>query len=83
MSDRLAQQTIADFGEQWTAYRDNDGYYGSVEIRAKGSGPLFPRGRGGAPVMEIGSGTGRIARILLAAGAAHVVAVEPSAARPG
>ena len=26
------EQTIADFGEQWTRYTDNDGFYGSTEL---------------------------------------------------
>ena len=81
MNDRLADETIADFGEQWTAYRDSEGYYGSVEIFRDMFGPLLsPEEVAGRRVMEIGSGSGRIARILLSAGAAHVVAVEPSAA---
>ena len=25
-------QTIKDFGEQWLRYRDNEGYYGSLEL---------------------------------------------------
>jgi SAM-dependent methyltransferase len=81
MNDRLANQTIEDFGRQWTAYRDSAGYYGSVEIFRDMFGPLLsPEDVAGRRVMEIGSGSGRIASILLAAGAAHVVAVEPSAA---
>jgi SAM-dependent methyltransferase len=44
-------------------------------------GPLLaPHEVAGLRVAEIGSGTGRIVRMLLAAGAQHVVAVEPSAA---
>jgi SAM-dependent methyltransferase len=81
MSRRLAEQTVADFGRQWTAYRDSDGYYGSVAIFRDMFGPLLsPEELEGRRVMEIGSGTGRIAAILLGAGVAHLVAVEPSAA---
>jgi SAM-dependent methyltransferase len=81
MTDRLAEQTIADFGRQWTAYPDSDGYYGSVDIFRDMFGPLLaPGDLAGRRVLEIGSGSGRVARILLALGAAHVVAVEPSAA---
>jgi SAM-dependent methyltransferase len=81
MTDRLAEQTIADFGRQWTAYPDSEGYYGSVAIFQDMFGPLLaPGDLVGRKVLEIGSGSGRIARILLALGAAHVVAVEPSAA---
>ncbi len=72
-------QTIRDFGDQWTHYGDNDGYYGSVELLADMLGPLvsFDELRG-ARVVDIGSGTGRIVRMLLDAGVENVVAVEPS-----
>ena len=81
MNDRVAERTIADFGQQWTAYRDNRGYYGSLEMFRDMFGPLLsPEDLAGRRVLEIGSGTGRIAGMLLAAGVAHVTAVEPSAA---
>src|SRR5262245_47292912 len=80
-SDGLDLQTIADFGEQWTAYTDNAGYYGSKDLLSDVFGPLLPlsaiRGR---RIGDIGAGTGRIVNMLLDAGASHVVAVEPSAA---
>lgn len=73
-------RTIRDFGEQWVHYGDNDGFYGSVELLADILGPLLPLSEiAGARVADVGSGTGRIVRMLAAAGAAHVVAVEPSA----
>lgn len=75
----LTSRTIADFGEQWTAYRDNPGFYGSMGLLADLLGPLMSldeiRGR---TVADIGSGTGRIVNMLLDAGAARVVAIEPS-----
>jgi SAM-dependent methyltransferase len=81
MNDRVAERTVADFGQQWTAYRDNRGYYGSLEMLRDMFGPLLsPEDLSGRRVLEIGSGTGRIASMLLAAGASHVTAVEPSAA---
>jgi SAM-dependent methyltransferase len=81
MNDRVAQQTIADFGQQWTAYRDNTGYYGSLELLRDMFGPLLsPEQIAGRRVLDIGSGTGRIVGMLIAAGAAHVTAVEPSSA---
>jgi SAM-dependent methyltransferase len=77
----LTEKTISDFGEQWLAYRDNPGYYGSVDILADIFGPLLPIERvRGMRVAEIGAGTGRIVNMLLEAGAAQVVALEPSAA---
>jgi SAM-dependent methyltransferase len=77
----LKTQTIQDFGEQWTAFRDNPAYYGSSDLLADLFGPLLLLGDvTGAHVADIGSGTGRIVNMLLDAGAAHVHAVEPSAA---
>src|SRR5262245_44458924 len=80
-SRTLAQQTIADFGEQWTRFTDNEGFYGSATLFEDICGPLLPPGGMlGQRAAEIGSGTGRIVRMMIACGAAHVVAVEPSAA---
>ena len=36
------RQTIADFGEQWTKYRDNPEYYGSADLLADIFGALLP-----------------------------------------
>lgn len=73
--------TIDDFGAQWLRYRDNEGYYASVELLRDVCGPLLDLQEiEGARVLEIGSGTGRIVDMLVEAGAEHVVAVEPSAA---
>jgi SAM-dependent methyltransferase len=81
MKKTLTSQTIDDFGDQWTRYTNNDGYYGSTELLADMFGPLLsPEALKGRKVLEIGSGTGRIVQMLLAAGAAHVTAVEPSRA---
>jgi len=77
----LKNQTIGDFGEQWTAFRDNPDYYGSTDMLADIFGPLLSLDEiRGKAVADIGSGTGRIVNMLLAAGARRVVAVEPSAA---
>lgn len=74
-------RSIADFGEQWTQFRDNPGYYGSVELLADLIAPLLVPGDFiGARVADIGSGTGRIVRMLAASGAREILAVEPSAA---
>jgi SAM-dependent methyltransferase len=75
------QRTIDDFGAQWLAFRKNEGYYASAELLRDLCGPLLdPAELQGAKVADIGSGTGRIVQMLLGAGAAHVTAVEPSAA---
>lgn len=76
-----AKRTVADFGEQWTHFRDNPGYYGSVELFADLLSPLLtPAAFAGSRVADIGSGTGRIVRMLAASGAREIVALEPSAA---
>jgi SAM-dependent methyltransferase len=81
MKQTLISRTIDDFGDQWTRYTSNDGYYGSLDLLADVFGPLLsPEVLKGKKVLEIGSGTGRIVQMLLAAGAAHVTAVEPSRA---
>jgi SAM-dependent methyltransferase len=80
LADR-GRRTIDDFGDQWTRYPDNEGFYGSVDLLADIVGPLLPPSAiEGQRVAEIGSGTGRIVHMLLAAGAARVLAVEPSKA---
>jgi SAM-dependent methyltransferase len=80
-SDRIGDKTIADFGVQWNTYRDNEGFYGSQQLFADILGPLLSQDDiAGRDVADIGSGTGRIVRMLLNAGARRVVAVEPSAA---
>jgi SAM-dependent methyltransferase len=76
---KLQAKTIADFGEQWTHYRDTDGFFGSVELFDDIFHPLLSaRDVAGKRVAEIGAGTGRFVNILAAAGAAHIVALEPS-----
>lgn len=74
-----AARTIADFGEQWTHFRDNQGYYASTEMFVDVMQPLLSLGDvQGKRVLDVGSGTGRIVQMLLDAGAAHVTAIEPS-----
>ncbi len=71
--------TINDFGQQWLRFRDNSGYYGSVELLRDILEPLVTIGSlQNKHVADIGSGTGRIVNMLLDAGVASVVAVEPS-----
>ncbi len=78
----LEVKTVEDFGDQWTKYSDdNHGYYGSTELLQDVLGELdtidiFK----GKRVIDIGSGTGRIVKMLVAAGAEHVYAIEPSKA---
>ena len=79
MVDRIGLRTIRDFGEQWSRYRDNSGFYGSLELFEDMIGPLLdPDELKGSRVAEIGSGSGRIVNMLLAAGVSRVIAVEPA-----
>jgi SAM-dependent methyltransferase len=81
MNEKLRDRSIEDFGEQWSYYQGNDGYYGSIEMLQDIVGPdVACSAFQGMSVLDIGSGTGRIVKMLLAAGAAHVTAVEPSKA---
>lgn len=72
-------ETIERFGRQWQAFQQSAGYFGSPDLLADVLDPLVRldeiRGR---RVVEIGSGSGRIVNMLLAAGAGHVTAVEPA-----
>jgi SAM-dependent methyltransferase len=78
---RVGDKTISDFGEQWTKFVDNPGYYGSLAVLQDVMGPLAsPADFSEATVVDIGSGTGRIVRMLREAGASRIVAVEPSEA---
>jgi SAM-dependent methyltransferase len=77
--DELQLRTVRNFGEQWTKYVENDGYYGSKELFADICGPLLRLDElTGMRAADIGSGTGRIVNMLIGAGAAHVLAIEPS-----
>ena len=79
MADPSNTRTIEDFGEQWSNYGENDGFYASLEILEQIFGPLAKvDDLKGKRVADIGSGTGRIVQMILQAGASHVLAVEPS-----
>ena len=79
MTDTLTGKTIADFGDQWARYTDNEGWYGSLDLFEDITRPLVDRrDLAGKVVADIGSGTGRIVAMLLEAGAGHVYAVEPA-----
>jgi SAM-dependent methyltransferase len=81
MDDVGRNRTIDDFGDQWTRYVTNEGHYGSLEMFRDILGPLWsPESFRGRRALDVGSGTGRIVDMLVAAGVASVVAVEPSRA---
>ncbi len=81
-TERQQTRTIEDFGRQWQAFDDIDhGFYGQDVLFDDILLPFLNRDDvRGTRVADIGSGTGRIVRMLVAAGAAEVTAVEPSAA---
>jgi SAM-dependent methyltransferase len=75
------ERTIRDFGEQWSHYAENEGFYGSLDLLQDVFGPLLQiSDLRGLRAADVGSGTGRIARMLLEGGAEHVIALEPSSA---
>jgi SAM-dependent methyltransferase len=77
---KLQDRTIEDFGRQWTVFDDASGFFGSTDLFADFVKPFnLSRIRGGR-VLDLGAGTGRHVLALIDAGAAHVVAVEPSKA---
>src|ERR1043166_3884408 len=79
MDTSASKKTIRDFGEQWTNYSDNEGYYGSKDLLADIVAPLLQTGDfAGKRVAEIGAGAGRIVGMMLECGAEHALAVEPS-----
>lgn len=79
--DKQSEKTIADFGEQWSRYTDNSGFYGSEDLFRDIVEPLIHVNEfKGHSVLDIGSGTGRIVGMLLKAGAGKVTGVEPSPA---
>jgi SAM-dependent methyltransferase len=81
MKPSLAERTIADFGDQWVVYTDNEGFYGSAAMLQDVFGPLLSIDSfKGITVADAGAGTGRFANVFVAAGAARVIAIEPSRA---
>lgn len=76
----MSDETIAEFGEQWSRFGDTTtGYFGSAQALADICGPLLDvDDLAGRRVLEVGSGNGRIVNMLIEAGVAHVTAVEPS-----
>jgi SAM-dependent methyltransferase len=77
--DNLRAKTIADFGDQWSIYSENEGWYGSLELFNDIISPLLNiETLKGTYVAEIGSGSGRIVGMLLNADVEHIYAIEPS-----
>jgi SAM-dependent methyltransferase len=75
------EKTILDFGDQWTRHQENTGRYASPEQFEDIVAPFLSRANfQHRRCADIGSGTGRIVRMLIDAGAEHVTAIEPSRA---
>jgi len=75
----ISKKTIDDFSKQWLRYRDNNGFYGSIKLFKDIISPLLRiEELKGLDVCEIGSGTGRIVKMLLDLGVKSVIAIEPS-----
>ena len=73
------ERTIKDFGDQWKLHSSNEGYYGSIKLLEDILASVASASElENARVADIGSGSGRIVLMLLAAGASEVYAVEPS-----
>jgi SAM-dependent methyltransferase len=80
--NRMQARTIADFGDQWQQFDDIDtDWYGRDALFDDILVPFVRREDiEGTAVADIGSGTGRIVRMLAEARPARLIAVEPSAA---
>ncbi len=75
----IDQRTIADFGEQFSHYQCDAGYYGSSQCLLDILGPFNDEIKiAGKSTADVGSGTGRIVKMLLDLGAESVLAIEPS-----
>lgn len=78
-TEGLRTKTVSDFGEQWTYFTENDGYYASDDFFADLVEPLLsPADFKDVTCAEIGAGMGNIAAMALRAGVTHFTAVEPS-----
>ena len=76
---RRPLDTIEDFGEQWTRYPENRGFYASPDALAGLLRPLLaPTALQDMRVADVGAGTGRYTLMLHKLGAGRIVALEPS-----
>ncbi|MEZ4528173.1 MAG: class I SAM-dependent methyltransferase [Desulfobacterales bacterium] len=81
MKKKTSGRTIADFGEQWTNYTENTGYYASAKALGDLLSPLMSLTEvRGKKIADVGAGTGRYTQMLHAAGAQQILAAEPSRA---
>ncbi len=75
------RDTIDDFGRQWTAFKENNGYYASLDVLDELFGPLLDKGDiEGKSIADVGAGAGRFVRMFAQLGASRILALEPSEA---
>lgn len=74
------KESFPDFGEQFTVDNKIEGYWGSVELFKDIVHPFNPEELQGKTVMEVGSGSGRILRMLAEYGPEKIISIEPSKA---
>lgn len=80
-SAQVKKDTIADFGEQWTRFTKNTGYYANIAVFKELLAPFsHARPVQGLRVADVGAGTGRYTQMLYQLGAAAIDAYEPSQA---
>ena len=78
---KVDHQTIEDFGEQWTRFAALSENICSKEQLVDHCAPVFDvETLKGASVLDIGSGSGCVVKMLMDSGVSHVTAVEPSQA---
>jgi SAM-dependent methyltransferase len=79
-SRNQSPDTIRDFGHQWQIHgRVDEDYWTDVSLLKDYVGPLLDlEALGDAHVAEVGSGSGRIIRMLAECGPAELHAIEPS-----
>jgi SAM-dependent methyltransferase len=76
---KIRKKTISDFNQQWNFFQKSPGLYGSPEFLQDIFGPLIKiESLKQATVIEIGSGTGRIAEMILKNGVSYVWCIEPA-----
>lgn len=76
---QLEQKTIDDFGYQWATHKKNEGYYASNALFQDILGPDFSASLlKGKVVVDVGSGSGRIVRMISREHPARIHAVEPA-----
>lgn len=79
--DQIDTRTIKDFGDQWTRFQQHSGWSASLDFLQDLFGNLLSvEELNKKSVADIGAGQGRVAKLLLEAGARQVTAIEPSEA---